>query len=41
MRHDDSYVAGEENLKSLQQEVSALESKEADLNQQIEDLSSQ
>ena len=41
MRRPDSSAAAEENLTSLQQEVSALELKETDLSQQIGNLISQ
>jgi len=41
LRRPDSSPAGEENSAALQEEVAALELKEADLSQQIENLVSQ
>lgn len=41
LRHPDSSPAGEETSTTLQQEVAALELKDAELSQQIEDLISQ
>jgi len=41
LRRPDSSPVGEENLISLQQEVTALELKDAELRQQIENLMSQ
>jgi len=41
LRRPDSSPAGTENSTTLQQEVAALELKDADLSQQIENLVSQ
>ena len=41
LRHPDSSPAGEENSAALQQEVAALELKDAELSQQIENLVNQ